>query len=70
MKVTVIPIVVGALVTKRFGKRTRGLGNNGTGGDYPNYRNIEIGQNTETSPRDLRTLAVTQTQNPVKDHQH
>ena len=44
-----------------------GLGNNGTNGDYPNYRIIEIGQNTEKSPGDLKRLAVTQT--PVKDHQ-
>ena len=36
-------------------------------GDHPNYSTIENGQNTEKSPSDLRTLAVTQT--PVKDHQ-
>ena len=40
---------------------------NGTGGDYPNYNIIEINQNTEKSPGDLRGLAITQT--PVKDHQ-
>ena len=37
-----------------------------TNGDHPNYI-IEIGQNTEKSPGDLRRLAVTKT--PVKDHQ-
>ena len=49
MKVTVIPIVIGALgtVTKGF---MQGLGNKRTSGDYPNYRFIEIGQNTEKSP--------------------
>ena len=34
---------------------------------HRNYCIIEIGQNTEKSPGDLRRLAVTQT--PVKDHQ-
>ena len=51
MKVTIIPIVIG---------------NNGTGGDCPNNSIIEIVQNTEKSPRDLRRLTVTRT--PVKDH--
>ena len=32
--------------------------------DLPNYSIIEIGQNTEKSPGDLKRLAVTQT--PVK----
>ena len=35
-----------------------------TSGDHPNNSIIKIGQNTEKSPRDLRTLVVTQT--PVK----
>ena len=35
--------------------------------DHPNHGIIEIGQNTEKSPGDLRRLAVTQT--PGKDHQ-
>ena len=35
--------------------------------DYPNSSSVEIGQNTEKSPGDLRRLAVTQTS--VKDHQ-
>ena len=43
-----------------------GLGNWRTGGDYPNDSIAEDGQNTETSPGDLRRLAVTQT--PVKVH--
>ena len=30
-------------------------------GDHPNYSIVEIGQNTEKSPGDLRKLAVTQT---------
>ena len=34
-------------------------------GDYPNYCIIEIDQNTEKSPGDLRRFAVTQT--PVND---
>ena len=35
--------------------------------DHPNDNIIENGQNTETSPGDLRRLAVTQTS--VKNHQ-
>ena len=63
MKVIVIPIVIGALgpVTKGFGTRIGGLGNNGTRRDYPSYSNIEIAQNTEKSPGDLKRLAITQT---------
>ena len=52
---------------ERIKKRIGGLGNKKTRGDHPNYCIIEIGQNTKKSPRDLRRLAVTQTQ--VKDHQ-
>ena len=37
-----------------------------TSGNHANYCIIEIGQNTEKSPGDLRRLAITQT--PVKDH--
>ena len=33
---------------------------------YPNYSIIEIGQNIEKSPGDLRKLVVIQT--PVNDH--
>ena len=70
MKVTIIPIVIGALgtVTKDL---VQGLGDlekkNRRGGDCPNYSIIEISQNTEKSPEDLRRLSVTQT--PVKNHQ-
>ena len=52
---------------KRIIKGTGGLRNKGTSGDHPNYYIIEIGQNTEKSPGDLRRLAVIQ--NSVKDHQ-
>ena len=64
-----MPIEIGALgtVTKRIIKGPGGLGNWRTGGDYPNDSIVEDGQNTETSPGDLRRLAVTQT--PVKNHQ-
>ena len=37
------------------------------GRDYPNDSIVENGQNPETSPGDVRRLAVTQT--PVKNHQ-
>ena len=62
MKVTIMPIVIETLGSHlRFGTRTGRLGNNGTGGNYPNYSIFEIDQNTEKSPGDLRILVVTQT---------
>ena len=64
MKVTIIPIVIGAFDTVTKG--TGGLGNKRMSGDHPNYYIIENGQNIEKSPEDLGWLAVTQTQ--VKDH--
>ena len=70
MKVTIIPIVIGAFgtVTKRLLKGLEDLEVGGrVGGEHPNYSIIENGQNTEKSPGDLRRLAVTQT--AVKGHQ-
>ena len=69
MKVTIVPIVIGTLgtVTKRIIKGPGGLGSQRTGRDYRNDSIAENGQNTETSPGDLRRLAVTQTR--VKNHQ-
>ena len=67
MKVTFIPIIIGVLGTVTKGlKGTEGLENNETRGDHPNYCIAEIGQNTEKSPGDLRSLVI---QTPVKDHQ-
>ena len=59
MKVTIIPIVIGAFgtVTKVLLKGLEDL-ENGI---------IEDGQNTEKIPGELKRLAVTQS--PVKDHQ-
>ena len=51
---------------QRIGKRTRDE-NKWTSGDHPNNSIVEINQNTEKSPKDLRRLVVTQT--PVKGHQ-
>ena len=64
MKVTLILIVIGVLGT---GERTKGLGNNRTGGDCLNYSIVVISQKTEKTPGDLKRLAITQT--PVKNHQ-
>ena len=62
MKVTMIPTVIGALVSpQRIVTRTGGHGINGTDGDNPNNCITENGQNTDKSPGDLRRLAVTQT---------
>ena len=52
---------------QRFGTGTGELGNKRTCGDYTKYSTIEIGQNTEMSPGDLKGFAITQT--PVKNHQ-
>ena len=46
---------------QRIDKGTGGFRNKRTSGEHPNYCIIEIGQNTEKSPGDLRILAVTQT---------
>ena len=58
MKVTVIPIVIGALGTGRLGRRKLETAQK--------HRIIKIGRNTEKSPGDLRRLTVTQT--PAKNH--
>ena len=71
MKLTVIPIVIHALstVTKGLVKELEDLYNKRTSRDDPNYSIVEIGQNTEKTPGDLRRVLVTQTQTPMKDHQ-
>ena len=68
MKVTIVPIVIGALctITKGLLKGLEGLGSWRTGRDYSNDSTAKNGQNRETSPGDLRRLVVTQT--PVKNH--
>ena len=57
MKVTIIPIVIGAFSTviKSIGR----LGGWRTSGNHPNYSIIENDQNTEKSPEDLRRLKET-----------
>ena len=69
MKVTIVPIVIGVLgtITKGLLKGLEDLENWRTDRDYPNDSIAKYGQNPETSPGDLRRLAVTQT--PVKNHQ-
>ena len=69
MKVTMTPVVIGALGTilQRLGKRARRVGNRKTSRDQPNYSIIKIDQNTEKSSGDLRIFDVIQ--NPVKYHQ-
>ena len=69
MKVTIIPIVIGAFGTVTKGL-LKGLGDLEvwqTSGDHPNCNFTVNGQNTDKSPGDLRRHAVTHT--PVKDHQ-
>ena len=69
MKVTIVPIVIGALgtITKGLLKGLEDLDVGGRVETIPNDSIAENGQNPETSPGDLRRLAVTQT--PVKNHQ-
>ena len=63
----IIPMVIGTLGTVYKGV-VKGLEDlERTSGDHPNNSIIKIGQNTENSPGDLRSIDVTQT--PVKDHQ-
>ena len=65
MKVTIVPILIGAFstVTKGFLKGLEDL--EVSGRDHPNNSIIENGQNTEKSPVDLRFSV---THSPVKDH--
>ena len=65
MKVTVIPIVIGALGAIRKGF-LKGLEDKEKSGSSI-LQGIKIGLNTEKNPGDLRRLTVTQT--PVKNHQ-
>ena len=69
MKMTIIPIVIGAFgrVSKGLLKGLEDLEVGGRVKKKPNYSIIENGQNIEKSPGDLRRLAVTQT--PVRNHQ-
>ena len=60
MKVTVIPVVTGALGTdtKVLVREDIGLRNKRTSGDNPNYGFVKIGQNTKKSPGDLKVLLL------------
>ena len=51
---------------QRIDASTGEYGNKSRNRDHPNYSIVEIGQNTEKSPRDLKRLVVTHT--PVKNH--
>ena len=60
IKVTfILRIVIGALDTVSKGLK-KGLEDLEIRGDHENYWIIEIGRNTERSPRDLRRFAVIQ----------
>ena len=68
MKVTIVPIVIGAFDTITKGL-LKGLEVLEFGGRAKTIQMTALlnGQNTEKSPEDLRRLAVTQT--PVRNHQ-
>ena len=62
-KVTVIPIVIGVFGSHQtIDSRTGGLEKKRTSEDHLNCSIIEIGQNTEKSPGDLKRVAVAITQ--------
>ena len=63
MRVTVMPIVIGALgtVPKGLEKGTKRVGNRRTNRGHKDYNIVKSSQNTEKSPGDLRKPAVTQT---------
>ena len=63
MRVMAKPIVPGMLGTVSKGLERAW---NGWKSDFSEYCIVEIGQNTQKNPKDLKTLTVTQT--PVKDH--
>ena len=52
---------------QKIGKEVGRLGNKRTNGDNPNFSIVEIGQNTEKRPGDLRRLVFTK--GLVEDHQ-
>ena len=66
MKVTIVPIVISAFgtITKELLKGLEDLEVDGRVETIQNDSIVKNGQNPETSPGDLRGLAVTQT--PVK----
>ena len=61
MNVTEIQIVIGALDRVTKGLIEEGFGNKRTREEHPNYSFVEIGQNIEKSPEDLRKLLVSET---------
>ena len=69
MTVIVIPIVIAGLemIPEVLVRCLQGLEIEKRNGYNPNYSIVEVGQNTEKSPRGIRGLAVTQI--PVKDQQ-
>ena len=68
MKITIVPIMVGALgtITEGLSKGLEDLEVGGRVEDYPNDSIAKNCQNPETSPEDFRRLAVTQT--PGRKH--
>ena len=63
---TVIPTIIEHLDRiQKLGKKTGRVGNQRTCRDHPDFSIVEIGQNSEKSPGNLKKLAVTQT--PGKD---
>ena len=69
MKLTMIPIIIGALntITNGLAKGLVDLEIGASSGDHPNYSIIKVCENTAKGPGDLRRLAVTQI--PVEDNQ-
>ena len=68
MRVVVVAIVIVAFgtVPKGSEKEVGRVENRRRNGDHSDYKIVDIGQNTQKSPGDLRRFAVTQT--PIKTH--
>ena len=68
MRVTVIPVIVGALEMAQVSENLDGtIRNLRENRDYPDSSIVEIGLNNEKSPKNLRWFTVTQTS--MKVHQ-
>ena len=68
MKISVIPMVVGALETIPIGlvRGVEELKISRASRDHPNYKNFEVSQNTGKGPGDLWRSAINQTK--VKEY--
>ena len=60
LRLTVIPVVIGASLERspKIHKGTERVGNRRTSRNHPNYRDVELGQNTEKNQGDLLSFRL------------